>query len=404
MAEDLSLPPKTESGAPRLHALDALRGIAAFIVLTMHCYLVWPDPLHQGPPKWLHLTPLRVFLSGHASVILFFVLSGYVLAIPFLKGKKPPYISYVAKRFCRIYIPFAIAILLAALLYSFSMPAAETLGSYWFNHEWKNFPLTPSIIMRHLLMTGQSNDIWLDGVIWSLADELRISIIFPLLILLCRNLRIAIFAAIAIYGGTTVILILMGYDYSLIIAHNLDITFLLTLRFVPFFMLGILLVKFNKPIQAWFSRLNRTKRYSLLALALIAICMPTDIRADNSILGKIFTSLTLQHSMELIIDFVLAVAAGTIIVFARHEEKFTTFLNSRIAQWLGGISYSLYLTHLPILFFIFRGLLGKVPYGLICLIVIATSLASATVFYMVIERPSIALGKKISRWLEKKTA
>ena len=119
-------PNNTDNKKPdRLLALDVLRGIAAFIVVLGHLFLMYPEALRMEIPTWLRISVLRVLVNGHASVILFFVLSGYVLSIPFLRGNAPPYFSYVAKRICRIYIPFAISILEGT---AFGLDVAAVLG------------------------------------------------------------------------------------------------------------------------------------------------------------------------------------------------------------------------------------------------------------------------------------
>ena len=69
-----------------------------------------------APWAWLRYTPLRLLVDGEAAVILFFVLSGYVLALPFIAGTQLTYGRYLVKRICRIWLPFAAAILLAAAL------------------------------------------------------------------------------------------------------------------------------------------------------------------------------------------------------------------------------------------------------------------------------------------------
>ena len=66
----------------RLTSLDALRGIAAFLLLTVHG---WKPGLRPKLTGWqwqlLNDTPLNLFISGRPWVMLFFVLSGFVLAL-----------------------------------------------------------------------------------------------------------------------------------------------------------------------------------------------------------------------------------------------------------------------------------------------------------------------------------
>lgn len=61
-------------------AVDALRGYAALIVVIAHTTVAG---IYQVEPLWstLKWLPVRLFWSGHQAVILFFVLSGFSLAL-----------------------------------------------------------------------------------------------------------------------------------------------------------------------------------------------------------------------------------------------------------------------------------------------------------------------------------
>jgi peptidoglycan/LPS O-acetylase OafA/YrhL len=65
--------------------LEALRGIAAIIVLIHHFMLAFTPRLHgllyPQQPHSIFGTPLFAFVNGSAAVILFFVLSGFVLTV-----------------------------------------------------------------------------------------------------------------------------------------------------------------------------------------------------------------------------------------------------------------------------------------------------------------------------------
>lgn len=95
----------------RYPALDALRGVASFMVLTHHCVLAGLIPISPGWGLVLsRYTPLHLLVNGRAPVILFFVLSGFVLSLS-LEGARFFYAQFAARRLCRIYLPFAAVIL-----------------------------------------------------------------------------------------------------------------------------------------------------------------------------------------------------------------------------------------------------------------------------------------------------
>lgn len=69
----------------RFAELDSLRGIAAFLVMSSHLIMLE----FYNKSEYYHLlddTPFRIFWSGHQSVILFFVLSGFVLSLGILSN------------------------------------------------------------------------------------------------------------------------------------------------------------------------------------------------------------------------------------------------------------------------------------------------------------------------------
>ena len=84
---------------PRLHALDGLRGLAALAVLVLHVWMYtdanWPAP---GRTDLLDkaIGELRV------AIVLFFVLSGFLLAQPWANGRTPDLGRFAARRFARI--------------------------------------------------------------------------------------------------------------------------------------------------------------------------------------------------------------------------------------------------------------------------------------------------------------
>jgi peptidoglycan/LPS O-acetylase OafA/YrhL len=85
----------------RVKTLDAVRGLAALVVALDHAYLTVPEGIRTGihsyaePWFWLRYSPLRLMLQGSAAVMAFFVLSGFVLILPFLDGTQPRGFTYL---------------------------------------------------------------------------------------------------------------------------------------------------------------------------------------------------------------------------------------------------------------------------------------------------------------------
>jgi peptidoglycan/LPS O-acetylase OafA/YrhL len=95
--------------------LDSLRGLAAITVLIAHysnLFMVQSGPYVRVGEfvQSVRRTPLFAVFAGHEAVMLFFVLSGFVLSLQFLKGKPVDYGSFAIKRIFRIYVPYLIAL------------------------------------------------------------------------------------------------------------------------------------------------------------------------------------------------------------------------------------------------------------------------------------------------------
>src|SRR5206468_1590753 len=126
-------------------------------------------------------SPLHAFAAGTQAVILFFVLSGFVLALPFLTDRKPRYRSFVVKRWMRLYPPFYVAVLLAMALATIVSTGHIGGLSEWFNTKWQSSVTAGSAAKHALLIDSFRNDTY-DPVLWSLVYEMRVSLIFPLLV------------------------------------------------------------------------------------------------------------------------------------------------------------------------------------------------------------------------------
>src|SRR5262245_47699245 len=99
----------------RIRALDGLRGIAAVTVVVQHILSSFPPlaaMIDRAPDADIVLldldrTPLRLLWTGSEAVILFFVLSGFVLTLQierFQAGSS--YVTYIVRRVSRLYVPY----------------------------------------------------------------------------------------------------------------------------------------------------------------------------------------------------------------------------------------------------------------------------------------------------------
>ena len=92
-------------------------------VVIHHVLITQPIIEDANDPRsfaWLKYSPLHAFWAGNEAVLFFFLLSGFVLALPFFQTAVP-YTSFVVRRICRIYLPYwlvvAVAVAVRALVY-----------------------------------------------------------------------------------------------------------------------------------------------------------------------------------------------------------------------------------------------------------------------------------------------
>jgi peptidoglycan/LPS O-acetylase OafA/YrhL len=94
-------------------------------------------------------------------------------------------------------------------------------------------------------------------------------------------------------------------------------------------------------------------------------------------------------------DIIYDVAAALIIVLALNAPSAARVLNRSVLQWLGRISYSLYLVHVPILTALFSRFAGQ-PIWLIAITGIVAALLAATAMHSLVELPAIKLGQRFA--------
>ncbi len=128
--------------------LDALRGIAALSVVVWH--FVCATYTIKVPSERTFVLSLYYLVHGRSAVILFFILSGFVLSLPFFRESKPKYNAFVVRRACRIYLPYlallAGTILVRALITTKTIPEL----SQWFN-EYCGDPFSIKTALEHIL-------------------------------------------------------------------------------------------------------------------------------------------------------------------------------------------------------------------------------------------------------------
>jgi peptidoglycan/LPS O-acetylase OafA/YrhL len=351
----------TRLGA-RIPALDALRGIAALVVALHHMRYLISD----AKPAWIRLTPLRVFEAGDSAVIVFFVLSGFVLYLTFSTTDRWRYRPFAIKRVLRIYPPFAGAILLSAALWFVVKPAPQGNLSDWTTHyTWQLTP-TLKVIVAHLLMLDPVRFHSLDNVMWSLVVEMRISLIFPLLAFAVRKSWLAA----CLGSGAISVASIACYH---IIGRDWLIDPFQTLSYLYLFVIGAAMAANCERLNLFTQTRAPVLRILTGLVALVAFSIQPDQPAG------------------------VATAAGaSLLVLASFTEPAFARPAAPLL-WLGRVSYSLYLIQVPILVACAYTINLAIPTAVALVIDLALILVGAEIFHRLLERPAIRLSRYLTR-------
>ena len=356
----------------QIPALTGIRGIAALYVVLFH---------------YAGLTGLKgkiPFIShGFIAVDLFFVLSGFVMALSYQhmfadNFSFASYRKFLGRRIARIY-PIYIVTTVAALM----------LIYFGFDH-WIKWNVAPGKIWAaKFIINGLLVQAWgiansINDPSWSLSSEWAAYVLFPILVVpsLFRSpaaawvfaaFGFALLAGLAIYVGHT------NHDGRF--ATLQGSTYLYgtpVLRCITEFTLG--LVAFRFAGSAW----GRALRSSAFACPLICV----------AIFGLLWSK---QSDLAVILLFpllVISLASGAAHVPGR-------LLSTRLAEYLGILSYSVYLIHsllMPLILFIgqtarARGVAHGMAIG--CLVAFLLVLILAHCSYYLIEEPSRRMLRKL---------
>jgi peptidoglycan/LPS O-acetylase OafA/YrhL len=353
--------------------------VAALTVVFYHFTLICSPGLRH---VFLH-TPLRIFVAGHQAVVLFFLLSGFVLTLPYAKHASLRYGPFLLKRVCRIYLPYLGALALAVLCdHYFHRPIS---GNFWSNQTWSE-PITAKLVIQHILFIGNYDWSQFNTAFWSLVYEMRISLVFPFMALAVLRLKAiwSILAAVVLSIAFLPLALLFSSTLHLC-SHNAAVSSTLTLHYAAFFVLGSLLAKNLHKVNAWYKGLHPLAAALLALAAFLLYCF-----GDSSSIIQRFAIPADYY------DWGVAAGAILIMIMAMNARPFHAFLTSRVIHHLGEISYSLYLVHGTILFTLIHTLWGRIPMTALLVIYLAATLAVTEIFHRLIERPTMLLGRRLT--------
>ena len=353
----------------RYTSLDGLRGFAALVVVFHHALLLSPNlaaayrPGDRTEGWWgvaLTYSPAHIVWAGQEAVYLFFVLSGFVLALPFLGERRASWRAYYPQRLVRLYLPVLGAVILSLILFAAASRTIDEPGmSWWLTSRPSAFSAAAAVNDAALWRPGAYNT-----ALWSLRYEVIFSMLLPLYLLVA--VRATRFAPALAVGALATIAV--GYYVGV-----------REVIYLPMFALGVLLAVSLPRVEAATARF-RPWMWGVFGLSAWALVTSVWWAPGPTSALTAVSSLGATMIVVLMIGSPLARRAG----------------DSGVGSWLGKRSFSLYLVHEPILVTLGFALPGiSVPVALA--LGLPTSLIVAHLFFVAVERPSHRLARLVGR-------
>ncbi|EKS73316.1 MULTISPECIES: acyltransferase family protein [Caballeronia] len=362
----------------RYHQLDSLRGIAALTVVFSHYSQITLT-------HWLQHVPWRAIAEGHSAVILFFALSGFALAMQVTGDSKPGFAEFIVKRVCRIYIPYLIAVLAAYTAYCLLYRSNLSWTGEWVNQAW-HAGIDRRDLLDHLYFVIPFSNSTLDPVLWSLVYEMRISLIFPILVVVVFATPVWFSVALSMCFS----LAAFGYYHHLqrtLLDASIQGEWMPTIHYMSMFVLGALIARYREAIS---SKLGAYSARTLFGALLICLALYVLV---GSITRHSISNDVLRSFAD---DWIILPAVTGILVLAIALRPFAAFLTARPLIFLGEISFSLYLLHCIVLLGVLH-YFGETYQGMSLIIAAVLILPVSIAGYYAVEKPSIRLGRYLTR-------
>ena len=362
--------------------LDLLRAIAALLVVLEHwrnIFFVDFPPSTDRPFLWA--LPYALTGAGHQAVVVFFLLSGFLVGGTVLRTVESgrwDWRSYLLRRSTRLWIVLLPALLLCFFWDSLGLHLGVAPALYHGgvnNHVVDDISrlLSPRLLLANLffLQGTYTQPFGSDGALWSLAYEFWYYILFPLGLITFvasaarrhRLICLALFAATAWFVGSRILL------------------------YFPIWLAGVLLLRIPSP------RLSPAAA-QLARIIAAAIYVP------------IFFFLAKNHRLSSVVsDYVLTIFTFLLLwilltATGRHPIHSASVRSTRE---LARFSYTLYAVHTPLLIFLASLLVHDARWQptpahlLIAIAVLLTTIAYSFVIATLTEFRTDALRTRIER-------
>jgi peptidoglycan/LPS O-acetylase OafA/YrhL len=362
----LSLKRITSSGA-FIPEIDGLRFIAIASVLLHHLNkFIQVKDKHQYLDHFNFEYINKILEKGSIGVPLFFVISGFILGLPFAKhyllGDKPVQLKqYFTRRLTRLEPPYILVmsvLFIITVYFVKTLSLSEGLRSYF-----------ASLFYIHNFCYPKDVLPLLNGVAWSLEIEVQFYILAPLLAAMIFRIN---------KGFKRRIYILLSILFLIAFNHVVTLPFKSLINYIQYFLTGFLLVDLyiNK---VWL--LPKTKLDGFIAFAFFCCAL-------------FFYKVSGTVNNENFIGEVLHIISIFWFYYYILFLKAFKILSNRIITNIGGMCYSIYLVHYPLISLMGNKILrfqfstfSVINIGIYSICILIFVFIISAVFFLTVERP-----------------
>lgn len=364
----------SEGNVGKVRSIHYLRGMAALLVVFFHFRFYLNGVYAQKDLGTL------LFGGGAFGVDLFFIISGFIIAMSTEKKSSP--LIFVVRRFFRIYPAFILTFLVGVIFIYYNLPTESIVRAMFFIH--KDYGLDSPSFGYNVL-----------GPAWTLTYEFYFYFTFVIAMSISHSYRVLI---------SSLLIIIPMFIIQILYTGNLDLSGTgspsipaeTTLYGVIRFISSPIMIEFiiGMGLYFIFKKSSTPERFRVLSTPILYTSI------------GVFLTLYFQNKYYGFGLQGFAIWAFALIVGSLFFEKYNNIKENKALSFLGDISYSLYLTHYVVIsaFDLYHPAIWSNISGLSKFFLATTScLIVAYITFNFVEKPFIKVGKLIECSINKKS-